>query len=417
MVIASKEGGLWRPLTHRCHKKTPPTHPHVPTPLPTHRAIHDRQSYGKGCRASVGALPIALPRAPPRYTDANTSRRRGVLLAEGMQISQQQIDRKTTDPELNQSANQNARPKTAKGGGHGRYGAFDMALTLTTNTRAQSGLRIWLFFVAGLRLLSVAVALMRPETLASTVFAAAPLELTALGARVFASWTLTTSFLIMLCAKEGAEPSSSVYTATAFSFVVALALFLPELAYYQTMTFWSAASPMIIASTSLVWMGVVRWPGRGAWFSVVAAAGTATVDPAPPYNTVITFGTFDVLHYGHIRILQRARALGHRLVVGVSSDELNMSKKSRAPIYSFEQRKLIIESLGCVDEVFAEESLEKKADYCLQFGADVLVMGDDWEGKFDELCHGIGISAHYLKRTPAISTTETIEVIKAMQTK
>ena len=139
-------------------------------------------------------------------------------------------------------------------------------------------------------------------------------------------------------------------------------------------------------------------------------------DNAPPYNTVITFGTFDVLHYGHIRILQRARALGRRLVVGVSSDGLNMSKKSRAPIYPFDQRKLIIESLECVDEVFAEESLEKKGDYCLQFGADVLVMGDDWEGRFDELCNGIGIKAHYLKRTPAISTTETIEVIKSIGT-
>jgi len=133
----------------------------------------------------------------------------------------------------------------------------------------------------------------------------------------------------------------------------------------------------------------------------------------PPYNTVITFGTFDVLHYGHIRILQRARALGRRLIVGVSTDELNMRKKSRAPIYPFAERKLIVESLRCVDEVFAEDSLEMKSDYCKQFGADVLIMGDDWEGKFDGLCESIGIQAHYLKRTPSISTTETIEVIRA----
>ena len=119
-----------------------------------------------------------------------------------------------------------------------------------------------------------------------------------------------------------------------------------------------------------------------------------------------------MLHYGHIRILQRARALGRRLVVGLSSDELNMSKKDRAPVYPYSQRKLILESLECVDEVFAEESLEKKGEYCLQFGADVLVMGDDWEGGFDEICKGIGIKAHYLKRTPAISTTQTIEIIR-----
>ena len=127
-------------------------------------------------------------------------------------------------------------------------------------------------------------------------------------------------------------------------------------------------------------------------------------------KTVITFGTFDVLHYGHIRILERARAHGQRLVVGLSTDELNMSKKNRAPLYSFGQRKAILEALSCVDEVFPEESLDLKPDYCKRYGADVLVMGDDWAGKFD----AVGVEVRYLERTPAISTTETIELCRQL---
>ena len=126
-------------------------------------------------------------------------------------------------------------------------------------------------------------------------------------------------------------------------------------------------------------------------------------------RTVITFGTFDVFHVGHIRVLQRAAALGDRLVVGVSADELNISKKGRAPVYSQDERMEIVASLKVVDDVFVEESLEKKRDYILEHGADVLVMGDDWEGRFDEfkdVCEVV-----YLTRTPAISTTALIEKI------
>ena len=127
---------------------------------------------------------------------------------------------------------------------------------------AQASLRVWLLFVAGLRALSVVVALLWPEVLARSVFAAAPHELTPLGARVFACWTLTTCCLCVLCAKEGADPSTSTFTATAFSFVIALVLFAPELALHGTMTPSSAASPMAIAGVSLIWMAVVRWPRR-----------------------------------------------------------------------------------------------------------------------------------------------------------
>ncbi|NQD35438.1 adenylyltransferase/cytidyltransferase family protein [Permianibacter sp. IMCC34836] len=129
-----------------------------------------------------------------------------------------------------------------------------------------------------------------------------------------------------------------------------------------------------------------------------------------PKRRVITFGTFDLFHIGHLNILKRARALGTELYVGLSSDELNMAKKGRNPIYDYEHRKQILESLRCVDQVFKEESLELKVDYVKQFQADVLTMGADWEGKFDfckPYCEVI-----YLPRTPSISTTELIEIIR-----
>ncbi|HWH72654.1 MAG TPA: adenylyltransferase/cytidyltransferase family protein [Methylibium sp.] len=127
-------------------------------------------------------------------------------------------------------------------------------------------------------------------------------------------------------------------------------------------------------------------------------------------RTVLTFGTFDVLHVGHVSILERARALGDRLVVGVSSDALNLAKKGRRPVYPEADRLRLIAALRCVDAVFVEESLELKGEYLRRHGADVLVMGDDWAGRFDEfrsICEVV-----YLPRTPSISTTEIIEVIR-----
>jgi glycerol-3-phosphate cytidylyltransferase len=127
-------------------------------------------------------------------------------------------------------------------------------------------------------------------------------------------------------------------------------------------------------------------------------------------KTVVTFGTFDIFHVGHLRLLERARSLGTHLVVGVSTDKLNFDKKGRNPVYSEDERKEIIQSLKCVDSVFNEESLEKKGDYLKQYKADILVMGDDWEGKFDiyrELCEVM-----YFQRTPSVSTTEVIEKIR-----
>lgn len=127
-------------------------------------------------------------------------------------------------------------------------------------------------------------------------------------------------------------------------------------------------------------------------------------------TTVITFGTFDVFHVGHLRILERAREFADRLLVGVSTDKMNFDKKGRYPVYSQEERMAIIRALRCVDDVFLEESLALKRHYLLEYQADVLVMGDDWADKFDEfkdICR-----VEYLPRTPSISTTEVIERIR-----
>ncbi len=126
-------------------------------------------------------------------------------------------------------------------------------------------------------------------------------------------------------------------------------------------------------------------------------------------KTVITFGTFDVFHVGHLRVIKRAAALGDRLIVGVSADALNERKKGRSPVFSEGERMEIVSELKDVDGVFLEESLELKRDYILEHAADVLVMGDDWAGKFDEfedICEVV-----YLPRTPSISTTALIERI------
>ncbi len=127
---------------------------------------------------------------------------------------------------------------------------------------------------------------------------------------------------------------------------------------------------------------------------------------------IITFGTFDVLHVGHIRILQRARLLGDHLTVGISTDALNWSKKQKKTVYSQFDRLEIVKAVSGVDEVFFEHSLEEKGQYIQDHKADLLVMGDDWAGKFDEfksLCEVV-----YLPRTEGISTTQLLAEIRAI---
>lgn len=128
-------------------------------------------------------------------------------------------------------------------------------------------------------------------------------------------------------------------------------------------------------------------------------------------KTVITFGTFDVFHIGHLNILKQARELGDRLVVGVSTDKLNFSKKGRNPVYCEDHRLTIVANIVGVNEVFYEESLEWKRKYLQTHKADILVMGDDWKGRFDmfnDICEVV-----YLPRTKNISTTELIDTIKS----
>ena len=118
---------------------------------------------------------------------------------------------------------------------------------------------------------------------------------------------------------------------------------------------------------------------------------------------VITYGTFDLLHTGHINILRRAKEYGDYLVVAISSDEFNAIKGKKA-YYSFEQRKAILEAVRYVDEVIPEHTWEQKSEDVEKHNIDVFVMGDDWEGKFDFLkdqCEVI-----YLPRTAGISTTK-----------
>ncbi len=118
---------------------------------------------------------------------------------------------------------------------------------------------------------------------------------------------------------------------------------------------------------------------------------------------VITYGTFDLLHVGHVNILRRAKALGDYLVVAISSDEFNALKGKKA-YYSFEDRKTILEAIKYVDEVIPENTWEQKIQDVKDHNIDIFVMGHDWEGKFDFLkdyCEVI-----YLPRTEGISTTK-----------
>ena len=122
---------------------------------------------------------------------------------------------------------------------------------------------------------------------------------------------------------------------------------------------------------------------------------------------VITYGTFDLLHYGHIKLLQRAKALGDYLIVALSTDEFNMRQKNKRSYFSYEERKLILEAIRYVDLIIPEESWEQKKTDIVKYEIDVFVIGDDWEGKFDFLkTVGKGCEVIYLPRTPEISTTQ-----------
>ncbi len=119
---------------------------------------------------------------------------------------------------------------------------------------------------------------------------------------------------------------------------------------------------------------------------------------------VITYGTFDLLHYGHINLLRRAKELGDYLIVALSTDEFNWNEKHKKSYFSYEERKQLLEAIRYVDLVIPEKSWEQKESDIKEYHIDVFVIGNDWQGKFDylgELCDVV-----YLPRTPEISTTQ-----------
>lgn len=125
-------------------------------------------------------------------------------------------------------------------------------------------------------------------------------------------------------------------------------------------------------------------------------------------TTIITYGTFDLFHIGHLRLLSRAAELGDRLVVGVSTDEFNLQKKKKC-VHPYEERASIVGALRMVDEVFPESSWDQKISDVRRFKANIFLMGSDWEGRFDFLREHCKVI--YLPRTPSVSTTERKELI------
>lgn len=119
---------------------------------------------------------------------------------------------------------------------------------------------------------------------------------------------------------------------------------------------------------------------------------------------VITYGTFDLLHYGHINLLRRAKELGDYLIVALSTDDFNWNEKQKKCYYSYDERKRMLEAIRYVDEVIPEENWTQKTTDVEKYNIDTFVMGDDWEGKFDFLKSQCKVV--YLPRTPEISTTK-----------
>lgn len=129
-------------------------------------------------------------------------------------------------------------------------------------------------------------------------------------------------------------------------------------------------------------------------------------------KTILTYGTFDLLHVGHVRLIKRLKSLGHYLIVGVSTDEFN-KEKGKASIYPFEERREIIESISLVDKVIPEHSWDQKVRDINEHRVDILAMGDDWAGKFDTLSSEVEVV--YLPRTEGISTTDVRTVISRVE--
>lgn len=130
-------------------------------------------------------------------------------------------------------------------------------------------------------------------------------------------------------------------------------------------------------------------------------------------KTVITYGTFDLFHVGHIRLLKRLRDLGDRLIVGISTDQFNMIKGKKS-FFSYDERREILLACKYVDDVFPENEWEQKRDDVIKYKADIFGIGDDWKGKFDELSDVCQVV--YLERTEDISTTDIKRALSKIST-
>ena len=119
-------------------------------------------------------------------------------------------------------------------------------------------------------------------------------------------------------------------------------------------------------------------------------------------KTILTYGTFDLFHVGHVRLLKRLKEMGDRLIVAVSTDEFNQ-KKGKESFFSYEERVEILNSIEFVDEVIAESDWEQKRNDIKKYNVDIFAIGDDWKGKFDDLSDICEV--RYLKRTENVSTT------------
>lgn len=129
-------------------------------------------------------------------------------------------------------------------------------------------------------------------------------------------------------------------------------------------------------------------------------------------KTVLTYGTFDLFHIGHVRVLKRIAAFGDRLIVGCSTDEFN-ALKGKKSIFSYEERAEILMSCRYVSEVIPEQNWEQKIDDVKKHKVDIFAMGDDWAGKFDFLQDHTSVI--YLPRTEGISTTQIKDVVSAIK--
>lgn len=140
-------------------------------------------------------------------------------------------------------------------------------------------------------------------------------------------------------------------------------------------------------------------------FGIITGTSHTALPTEVHMKRVITYGTYDLLHYGHINLLRRAKALGDYLIVAISTDEFNWNSKQKKCYFTYEQRKALVESIRYVDLVIPEENWEQKKSDMHEYHIDTFVIGDDWEGKFDFL-KDEGVEVVYLPRTPEVSSSK-----------